>query len=311
MRLQSFLLPLIAHSTIVEFPIVADPYHGLPAVRISMDRMTPRDNHTLPIHLGRTSNFAAERDYGNNDPFFNITMEGSGAGTIDSFVVGNREFFSIPAHLTRFLGFGVGPSSTFINHFGSVSIIQNATSPVMLAARSSQDYFESNCFPGSVAVARFDFSYPATIVAHAAFLNEDIPSGSLDSHRIDLANYPYFQTALVLGTEDVYPRFRQRMIGLGAIPSEYNEVFTNCTGYSPDLDMSVHFTGRTAQDMYRIIIEGQDYIHHNSTDNTCRVSWTPGRSLFNPLRVPGLNVRYMGHFQGPEEEYIQFCDSSF
>ena len=40
-----------------------------------------------------------------------------------------------------------------MNHFGSVSIIQNATSPIILAARSFQAYFESHCYPGSVAVA--------------------------------------------------------------------------------------------------------------------------------------------------------------
>ena len=295
-------MPLFAHSTVVEFPLVADPNYGLPAVRISTDRMTPPDNHTLPIHFGWTSTYAAGRNFGNNNRHFHITMEG--AGTIESLLYMNSEFAPMRADLTGFIGFAVGPSSTFMNHFGSVSIIQNATSPIILAARSSQAYFESHCYPSSVAVARFDLFADLTIFAHAAFSDEDIPSRAPDIQRMHLSAAIY-ETALVLGTEDLYGRFRRRIFGLGAIPSdEEDTLFTNCT-VLPDIHL--HVTGRNPEDMYRIVIDGKDYIRHNPSDNTCRVSWTYGRSSFNPMRVPGLNV----HYADTDRQYIHFCDSSF
>ena len=307
---QSFLvLPLISNSAApVEFPLVNDPISGLASLHVLIAGVTP-ENHLLPINFGRDTRFYATRNTGIRGSSFPMTL----VGPSTSIPLSMNAFQSIlwpwigPTH-----SIGIGPSSPYIGDLDSITIIQNATSPVLLASGASQEYFESRCYENSVVVGRIDFAtVPISLFAQVVFANEDLAYNFVDPPRVHFTTHGSSHTALVLGT-DIYPRFRARMLERGSMNDHESNVFTNCTANLIS-DMTIHLKliGRTSQDIHRIVIDGEDYMDHNPSDNTCRVLSSRGRSLFNPLKIPGINIRFVARCHGEEFRYMQFCDSSF
>jgi hypothetical protein len=301
-------------SSNIEIPLLPlSSNRGVPEVHISIaDHVS-----SIPIVFGRTNTYwrSAQHDEAMEMGVVNITMvpaAGSSEAAI-SFVDNRYELTFLGHHGGEFARLAIGPGSLLLNRFDSIAVIQNATNPIMLSIRSLQDNFENFC-RHEIITAKIESHW-----IHPRFRGELFIANRLEdglhhtlNNKISLINGCAYigSPAIILGFS-LFTEVLMRMINSG-FQYTGGSSFDNCTHVPTELDLDLFtYPNDDGSEMGRIVIAAEDYIIRDPTTNRCIVqpTGTPN-SLFNPFKIPGLNIRLT---RGETEEapaLMQFCDSS-
>ena len=102
---------------------------------------------------------------------------------------------------------------------------------------------------------------------------------------------------------------RDRLTVAGAIANGPSS-FTNCTHLPDELTLTLFVNTRIGgSQLSQIRFFPDDYITRDSVANTCSFHIAGTTPMFNPLLVPGMNVR-LGNSADEGYRFLEICDTS-
>ena len=201
----------------------------------------------------------------------------------------------------------MGYGSSLLEQQGPLAIVRNPNNSTAgdLILRSTREFFEASCVPGSIMSIREISHYVIIQTVEDGDHILETPTPFVFS-----ANYK----SILSLPEASFRRYIQKMVALGGIePQETHAALMNeriisvgnCTAelVAQLPSIRVQFTDPS---LMHIELEPADFIQVNNESRTCTLALDINADqmvLFNPLRVPFMNIRMS--FGG----VIQICDS--
>ena len=310
----------------IEIPIVRDHRRrAVPSVEISIEGISPSviplsfhfGNYTVHWGLASDGRIAGPRHTRSMQmvahPAESVDLEWGGV----NFITPSRLDISQLA---------IGSGSSFLSHFQSISILQNATHPVSLFLRSSQEHFERNCEPGSVINTFYNgLDLGANITFNGVDSRDVADDGVISrNHRVRLFNDTRnFQVYAILLSRELFLEVESRLrINNPRMFSEFINLpdfsygrLQYCTHVPKDMNLTLTTyenedgSGTRGQ----ILLSAREFMSHDPSSHQCTFKLSGDRefSVLNPLKVSGMNMRITAQ-PSPDDTpgTIQFCDSS-
>ena len=213
----------------------------------------------------------------------------------------------------------LGSRSNLMAYKGPLAIIHNSYEERFgdLVLRSTDGLFRSRCVAGSLmSIRNTHQSVTLHTVEDNDYILETFTSFGFPQRTYNSIESPDFSYS-VLSLPDVsLRRYLAKMMTLGAVePPEplpdYMNLPTismlNCSSELVARLPSIRIQFPEENNSMYIELATDDFIHVNESTQTCRLALDtndPGMVIFNPLRVPFMNVR-INH-----EGTVQICDSA-
>ena len=204
----------------------------------------------------------------------------------------------------------ITPYGSFVHIAGPVAIVRHEFGN-RIVFNVTQQYWTDNCLENSVltfpvnATEAPDLSVPSDISFRIAGGESGFPSVEWNGRLKTSVSGLLVQTIAAVPTV-VIERIQSVLLHSGALETptlgigrrEYRNCTTAMIQSLPDFTIEWPSLGQ-------LVFPGPDYMHHNSTDNTCFMKLRPlyrhDAAVISPLLFHQINIRI-------SEDSIQFCD---
>ena len=267
-----------------------------PSVEVSVTGVSPSEQR-LALSFGEKSRFVKSTGSDATTGIGMIDM------TIGNVTISVEENMYSVRHSSSLGRLAMGPGSPLLAHFGSVSVIQDATRPVSLLLRSSQENFENFCLGEIISTS----PNSGLIGGRIGFADEPAtPPTESDFISFPKRTFEMEDAAVMLNSElytSVISRFPLVFSAGGR--------FLDCTHIPSDLDLVLYTSPNPdGSGGGQIVIPASSYISRDPSTNICKVShsWSTV-TYFNPLKLSGMNVR-LSKSDATDDDIVQLCHTS-